>query len=434
MRPYRETAGCEPAVSSSQGSSATAPGSVCHACTSRPRPYGGALRGRAWSLGAFFWRRPTMRRYPRIPLPAAGDVSPQTAVDARATSWGSTTTRLNPLRAPDSIRSSISSAARLPSSCRDQLTVVSGTRSRSPSAMSPAPTTAMSSGTRRPASQIAFIAPIAAGSLAANTASTARPHREQLLHRAIAVRFHEPAADDPFAAALDAVRLAAPRASLSSRRLACTIGGPAMCAIALRPCAIRCVGRQLSDLLVVGQHAVALDGGMIVAVDHHQPDAASDRGAAAGRCCPRRSPTRGRCRRPGAGAASRARRAPCAGSSLELHSSRPYPRALRDRLEPGDDLDEERVHQIGDDDAERVGAAEREAARDGVGLVAELGDLGEHARARGMADVAAIVEDLGDGRDGHAELAGDPLHRGRCDRASVLDGPGDRTDFSVKVT
>ena len=54
LRPYRETAGCEPAVSSSQGSSATAPGSVCHACTSRPRPYGGAPRGRAWSLGAFF--------------------------------------------------------------------------------------------------------------------------------------------------------------------------------------------------------------------------------------------------------------------------------------------------------------------------------------------------------------------------------------------
>jgi hypothetical protein len=37
--------------------------------------------------------------------------------------------------------------------------------------MSPTPTMAMSSGTRSPASQLAFIAPIAEGSLAANTAS-----------------------------------------------------------------------------------------------------------------------------------------------------------------------------------------------------------------------------------------------------------------------
>src|SRR6185295_305879 len=38
----------------------TAPDSVCHACTSRPRPYGCAPRGGAWSLGAFYdagaWR------------------------------------------------------------------------------------------------------------------------------------------------------------------------------------------------------------------------------------------------------------------------------------------------------------------------------------------------------------------------------------------
>ena len=114
---------------------------------------------------------------------------------------------LGPVRAArmsSSMRSSSSSAAAFPWSSRDQLTVVSGTRRRSPSAMSPAPTTAMSSGTRSPASQIAFIAPIADGSFAQNTASIARRHGEQLLHRAVAVRLLEPAAHDPLGLRLDA--------------------------------------------------------------------------------------------------------------------------------------------------------------------------------------------------------------------------------------
>ena len=37
------------------------------------------------------------------------------------------------------------------------------------------------------------------------------------------------------------------------------------------------------------------------------------------------------------------------------------------------------MHQIGDDDAERVGAAQAQAAGDGVALIAELFDFGEHA-------------------------------------------------------
>src|SRR5213082_955374 len=41
---------------------------------------------------------------------------------------------------------------------------------------------------------------------------------------------------------------------------------------------------------------------------------------------------------------------------------------------------EKRVHQIGDDDAERVGAAEGEAAGDGVGAITELFDFLEDAR------------------------------------------------------
>ena len=78
----------------------------------------------------------------------------------------------------------------------------------------------------------------------------------------------------------------------------------------------------------------------------------------------------------------------------------------------GDDLDEERVHQIRDDHAERVGPPQREAAGDGVGPVAKLLDLGEHPLSRGVADIGMVVEDLGNRGDGHAEFGGDPFHRG----------------------
>ncbi len=83
------------------------------------------------------------------------------------------------------------------------------------------------------------------------------------------------------------------------------------------------------------------------------------------------------------------------------------------RLDAGDDLDEEGVHQIGDHDAERVGAAQAEAAGDGVALVAELLHLGEHPRAGGVADVVVVVEHLRDRGDRHPELHGDALHGGR---------------------
>ena len=85
----------------------------------------------------------------------------------------------------------------------------------------------------------------------------------------------------------------------------------------------------------------------------------------------------------------------------------------RHRLDAGDDFHEEGVHQVGDDDAEGVGAAQAEAAGDGVALVAELVHLGEHAGARGLADVVVVVEHLRDRGDRDAELAGDALHGGR---------------------
>jgi hypothetical protein len=71
------------------------------------------------------------------------------------------------------------------------------------------------------------------------------------------------------------------------------------------------------------------------------------------------------------------------------------------------------VHQVGDDDAEGVGAAEREASGDGVGLITEFGDLREDAGAGGMADVRAVVEHLGHRGDRDPELPGDAFHGGR---------------------
>ena len=88
------------------------------------------------------------------------------------------------------------------------------------------------------------------------------------------------------------------------------------------------------------------------------------------------------------------------------------------------------MHQVGDDDAEGVGAAEGEAAGDGVGLIAELGDFGEHASARRLADVLAIVQHLRDGRDRHPELAGDAFHGGRRE----VGGQSGVVNFSGKVS
>ena len=66
-----------------------------------------------------------------------------------------------------------------------------------------------------------------------------------------------------------------------------------------------------------------------------------------------------------------------------------------------------------------MGAAERQAARHGVRLIAELLDLRQDARASGLADVVVIVQDLRDGGDRHTELAGNPLHRGRVHRTAL---------------
>ena len=155
--------------------------------------------------------------------------------------------------------------------------------------------------------------------------------------------------------------------------------GPPMCAIARRPRSSRCDGRQLADALVVGEHAVALHARMIVAIDHHEA------GAVLGQLL----------QQVGVAGAVRRREHDAvdlpAAQHLELRSlfarilagaaqEQPVAAHAGDRLDARDDLDEERVHQIGNDDAEGVGAAQGEAAGDGIALVAELFDLGEDAR------------------------------------------------------
>ena len=94
------------------------------------------------------------------------------------------------------------------------------------------------------------------------------------------------------------------------------------------------------------------------------------------------------------------------------------------------------MHQIGDHDPERVRAPERETARDGIRLVAELRDLREHARAGRVADVVAVVQHLRNGRDRHAELAGDAFHCGRWGHRALSAAPwvsAQPINFNVKV-
>ena len=171
-------------------------------------------------------------------------------------------------------------------------------------------------------------------------------------------------------------------------------------------------GGELPDLLVVGEDAVALDARVIVAVDH------DERRALRGQLLQHVGVARGMRRREHdavhlAAAQHLELRALLAGILAGAAQQQAVAAHAGDRLDAGDDLDEEGVHQIRDDDAEGVGAAEAQAAGDGVALVAELLDFREDAGAGGLADVVVVVEHLGDGRDRDAELAGDPLHRGR---------------------
>jgi hypothetical protein len=179
------------------------------------------------------------------------------------------------------------------------------------------------------------------------------------------------------------------------------------------------IGRQVADALVVCQHAVAFHARVIVPIDHHEG------GPLLGQLLQQAGDPRA-VRRREDDAVDLA-----AAQHLELRllflrvlagaaQQQSISARAGHRLDAGDDLDEERVHQVGDDDAEGVGAAKAEAAGNRVTLVAEFFDLGEDAGAGGLADVGAIVEHLGDGGDGDTELAGDPLHGGRVHAGSSV--------------
>jgi hypothetical protein len=237
----------------------------------------------------------------------------------------------------------------------------------------------------------------------------ARSERQQGRHGPVAVRFHEPAADHQLRAHFDPVRSEGlPVSALAPSGMDDTGAGDVRDLAASEREQV--VGRQPPDLLVIGQDAVAPHVGVIVAVEHDERRAVRDEltqdvgvpgGAGRGNDDPVDLPLPEH-REFGALlahvlAGGAKQHAEAAGREHRLHA--------------GNDLDEKRVHQVRDDDADRGRAAEREAAGDRVGAIAELLDLGEHARARLGADVVVVVDHLRDGRDGHAQLAGNPLHR-----------------------
>jgi hypothetical protein len=170
--------------------------------------------------------------------------------------------------------------------------------------------------------------------------------------------------------------------------------------------------RELSHLLVVGEHPVALDRRVIVAIDHDHRGAVlnqvlQDVGVA-------RSGRRGDDDAVDLAAAEHRELGPLLVRILAGAAEQQAVAAnARHRLDAGDDFHEEGVHQVGDHDAEGVGAAQAEASGNGVSLVAELVHLGEHPRAGRRADVVVVVEHFRDGGDRDPELAGDALHGGR---------------------
>ena len=80
-------------------------------------------------------------------------------------------------------------------------------------------------------------------------------------------------------------------------------------------------------------------------------------------------------------------------------------------VDPANQLRKELAVNVGQQHAERVGAARDEAAGGTVGGVAERFDRGLDPRARLLEDRALAVEDAGDGGDGHASAPRDVFHR-----------------------
>ena len=172
---------------------------------------------------------------------------------------GGTMTRENGPARLSSICSIISRAALMPISRRDQLTVVSGTRSMSMCAMPPAPTMERSSGTRQPHAKARFEGADRGRVAGDEHRGDVRRHFGQAHDGVVAVLLLEAARHDPLRRDGQTVPRHRRPVPLLAPRGMHERGGPCRCAIRRCPSAIKMLGRQLADLMVVGQHAVTVE-------------------------------------------------------------------------------------------------------------------------------------------------------------------------------
>ena len=79
--------------------------------------------------------------------------------------------------------------------------------------------------------------------------------------------------------------------------------------------------------------------------------------------------------------------------------------------EAADDLCEERVGQVGDDDADGVAFLLLESASELIGVIAHVVDGALHTGARGVGHPVGAVDDGGDGGDGDVASLRDVVER-----------------------
>ena len=93
----------------------------------------------------------------------------------------------------------------------------------------------------------------------------------------------------------------------------------------------------------------------------------------------------------------------------------------QDAAEGFGELREEGMDEVGDDEADGVGASAGQAARHHVGLVVQLLHALQHALAGLFADVAVAAQHLGDGDGGDAEIARDVFQPDRHTKLRLDD-------------
>ena len=149
--------------------------------------------------------------------------------------------------------------------------------------------------------------------------------------------------------------------------------------------------REYADPLVVGQHPVTIDARVVVAIDHHKCRAHS--GQLPEEVLVRRSMYRREHDAVDLAAAQHLKLgALFTGVLPGAAQEQPISAHAGNRLDTRDDLYEERVHQVWNDDPDRVAAPERQTARNGVALISELFDLRENAAPSRRADVPCLFK------------------------------------------